>query len=132
MEDEDEEMLDSDEERERKVAGLEAELDGMYDMYQERMKERDAKFKVTEERRKHGQLEEWHGIQEKDSDEEDSDRGGRRMGQDGGSEGESWRDSSSDESDERMTTKHTGPEQKRRRNEPPRTSVKTSEVIDKA
>lgn len=69
---EDELLDDSDEERERKVAGLEAELDGMYDVYQERLKERDAKFKVTEERRKHGLLEEWHGIQKKDSDEEDS------------------------------------------------------------
>ena len=66
---EDEELLDSEEERERKVAGLEAELDGMYDAYQERLKERDAKFKVTEERRKNGLLEEWHGIQ-KDSDED--------------------------------------------------------------
>jgi len=100
-EDEDEELLDSEEERERKVAGLEAELDGMYDAYQERLKERDAKFKVTEERRKHGLLEEWHGIQEKDSDEEDSE-GEEEGGWDKMEEAKekAGDDSSSDESDE--------------------------------
>ncbi|KDQ63654.1 hypothetical protein JAAARDRAFT_169726 [Jaapia argillacea MUCL 33604] len=78
--DEDEEMLDSEEERERKVAGLEAELDGMYDTYQERMKERDAKYKVKLEREKHkGKDEEWRGFGgAKDSDDEDMD------GDDGG------------------------------------------------
>ncbi|KAF7967184.1 hypothetical protein HWV62_35612 [Athelia sp. TMB] len=72
-EEEDDEMLDSEEERERKVAGLEAELDGMYDVYTTRMRERDAKYKVTEARKKSGQLEEWHGVQTKGSDDEDSD-----------------------------------------------------------
>lgn len=71
--DDDDEVLDSEEEREQKVTGLEAELDGMYDAYQERMKERDAKFKVTEARKKSGLLEEWHGIKRRDSDDEDEE-----------------------------------------------------------
>lgn len=68
--------LDSEEERERAVAGLEDELDGMYDAYQERMKDRDTKYRVKEARRKDKAREEWHGIQKKDSDDEDSEDGG--------------------------------------------------------
>ncbi|THG99899.1 hypothetical protein EW026_g2532 [Hermanssonia centrifuga] len=74
---EDDEVLDSEEERERKVAGLETELDGLYDMYQERMRERDSKYKVQEARRNNKEREEWHGIQEKnESDDESGDEGG--------------------------------------------------------
>ncbi len=74
---EDDEVLDSEEERERKVAGLETELDGLYDMYQERMRERDSKYKVQEARRDNKEREEWHGIQEKnESDDESGDEGG--------------------------------------------------------
>ncbi|KAG6842573.1 hypothetical protein C0991_000099 [Blastosporella zonata] len=70
----DDEVLDSDEERERKTQGLEAELDGLYDAYQDRLRERDAKFKVKEARRTNAELEEWTGIGAKaDSDEEDTD-----------------------------------------------------------
>ncbi len=65
------EILDEDEERERKVAGLEDELDGLYDSYQERLKERDAKYRVKEARRKNKEREEWHGIQPQGSDDED-------------------------------------------------------------
>lgn len=98
-EEEDEEMLDSEEERERKVAGLEAELDGMYDVYQTKMRERNAKFKVKEQRKKSGQLEEWHGVTAQGNDDEsDEEEGGyekvqeakERVGED---------DSSSDDSD---------------------------------
>jgi AdoMet-dependent rRNA methyltransferase SPB1 len=68
-------VLDSDQERERKVMGLEAELDGLYDAYQDRLRERDAKYKVMEARRKNAEREEWHGIQEK-QDDDDSSVGG--------------------------------------------------------
>ncbi|KAK0478526.1 Spb1 C-terminal domain-containing protein [Armillaria novae-zelandiae] len=73
------EALDSDEERERKLQGLEAELDGLYDAYQVHLRERDAKFKVKEAREKNGHREEWGGIkgsQEENSDEESGSEGG--------------------------------------------------------
>ncbi|KAI0756685.1 Spb1 C-terminal domain-containing protein [Daedaleopsis nitida] len=103
-EDEDEDdALDSEEERERKVAGLEAELDGMYDAYQEHLKERDAKYKVKESLKNNKAREAWQGIQKGDSDDEDSDveQGGydkvqrvkARVGEDDSSED----DDSSDE-----------------------------------
>ncbi|TFK57189.1 hypothetical protein OE88DRAFT_1650814 [Heliocybe sulcata] len=65
-------ILDEEEEQARKVSGLEAELDGLYDAYQERLKERDAKYKVKQERKKNKERdEEWGGIKAaKDSDEE--------------------------------------------------------------
>lgn len=69
----DDEILDEDEERERKVGGLEDELDGLYDSYQERLRERDAKYRVREARRNNKEREEWHGIQAKKSDDEDDD-----------------------------------------------------------
>jgi len=131
MEDEDEEMLDSDEERERKIAGLEAELDGMYDMYQERMKERDAKFKVKEARKKSGQLEEWNGIKEKNSDDEDSDSEEGGWEQMEAAKEKAGADSSSDESDEEDNVEAPGPGQKRRRNEPPALSSKRVKLLTK-
>ena len=70
--DEDEEALDPDDEGEKKVDDLEAELDGLYDAYQERMKERDTKYRVKEARRQDKSREEWHGIQPQDSDDDDS------------------------------------------------------------
>ncbi|KZT30477.1 FtsJ-domain-containing protein [Neolentinus lepideus HHB14362 ss-1] len=73
------EVLDEEEERARKVSGLETELDGLYDAYQERLKERDAKYKVKQERKKNKEREEeWGGIKDgKDSDEdEESDSEG--------------------------------------------------------
>lgn len=73
----DNEVLDSEEEREKKTMGLEAELDELYDAYQSRMRERDVKFKVKESREKNANREEWHGIQVgNDEEEEDSDEGG--------------------------------------------------------
>ena len=72
-EDKDEEILDSEGERERKVGYLEAELNGLYDAYQERMRERDAKFKVKEARMNSKDRDEWAGIQKTDSDNEDSE-----------------------------------------------------------
>jgi len=64
--------LDWEEEKDHKVALLEAELDGMYEAYQGRLRERDAKYRVREAREKNAQREEWHGIKPQDSDE-DSD-----------------------------------------------------------
>ena len=72
----DDEPMDSEEERENKLTGLEAELDGLYDAYQGRLRERDAKFKVKEARRKNAEREEWNGIQEQNSDGDDSDEDG--------------------------------------------------------
>jgi AdoMet-dependent rRNA methyltransferase SPB1 len=66
--DEDEGIQDPED---KKVDDLEAELDGLYDAYQERMGERDAKYMVKEARRKDKSREEWHGIQQQDSDDED-------------------------------------------------------------
>ncbi|WVQ71638.1 AdoMet-dependent rRNA methyltransferase SPB1 [Cryptococcus sp. DSM 104548] len=71
-EEEEEELLDSDEERERKTALLEGELDGLYESYVEQKQERDAKWKVKQDRAKDKNFDAWHGIQEK-SDEEGSD-----------------------------------------------------------
>lgn len=72
----DDEPLDSEDERENKLTGLEAELDGLYDAYQGRLRERDAKFKVKEARRKNAEREEWSGIQAQKSDGDDSDEEG--------------------------------------------------------
>ncbi|KAJ7293683.1 FtsJ-domain-containing protein [Mycena rebaudengoi] len=76
--DEDAEVLDSDEERERKVDGLEAEMDGLYDAYRDRLRERDAKYKVMESRQKNAEREEWQGIKpiEVDSDDSEEEEGG--------------------------------------------------------
>jgi AdoMet-dependent rRNA methyltransferase SPB1 len=46
-----------------KLAAMELELDGMYDAYQGRLRERDAKFKVSESRKRNAEREEWVGIQ---------------------------------------------------------------------
>lgn len=67
---EDGNVLELEEERERKMATLEAEMDGLYDAYQDRLRERDAKYKVKESRRKNAEREEWHGIDSRDTDQE--------------------------------------------------------------
>ncbi|KAF9460792.1 Spb1 C-terminal domain-containing protein [Collybia nuda] len=69
-------FLDSGEEKELRMRGLEADLDGLYDAYQERLRERDAKFKVMEARRKNAERGEWRGIQSSQSDEEDTSEAG--------------------------------------------------------
>ncbi|KAJ7706073.1 Spb1 C-terminal domain-containing protein [Mycena rosella] len=80
--DESDEVLDSDEERERKVDGLEAEMDGLYDAYRDRMRERDAKYKVKESREKNAEREEWSGIKQPidvDSESEEEEGGWDKM-----------------------------------------------------
>lgn len=72
--------LDPDDEVDQKADELEVELDGLYDAYRERMKERDPKYRVKEARRKDKSREEWHGIQEQDSDDEESDDSGESEG----------------------------------------------------
>ncbi|KAI0051715.1 hypothetical protein FA95DRAFT_1534057 [Auriscalpium vulgare] len=75
-EESDHEVLDTDEEREKKTRELEGDLDGLYDAYRERLAERDSKFKAKEARAKNKEREEWRGIQEEQSDDNDSDEGG--------------------------------------------------------
>lgn len=73
VESSDEEIVDSEEERERRVSALEANLDEMYDAYQEKLKERDAKYRVQEARKKNGQVEEWSGLKDDKGDESGDD-----------------------------------------------------------
>ncbi|KAG6885460.1 hypothetical protein C0993_001540 [Termitomyces sp. T159_Od127] len=77
VEEVEEETLNSEEERERRTQAMEDEFDGLYSAYQERLRERDAKYKVKEARQKNAEREEWSGIgREKDSDEEENEEGG--------------------------------------------------------
>ena len=73
-------ILDSEEEKEKKVAVLEADLDGMYEAYQGRLRERDAKYRIREAREKNGQREAWHGIKPQDSDDDSDDEEGEEEG----------------------------------------------------
>ncbi|KAF9056269.1 Spb1 C-terminal domain-containing protein [Panaeolus papilionaceus] len=89
-------------EAERELAGLENELDGLYDAYQTRLKERDAKYKVQEARRKNSEREEWGGIKTADDDEdEDSEEGGWEMFQQSKTRDEDTSDCDSESEDER-------------------------------
>ena len=75
----DEEIVGSEEERDRRVSALEADLDSMYDAYREKMKERDAKYRVVEARKKKGQLDEWNGLKgenDAESGDDSSEDGG--------------------------------------------------------
>lgn len=111
------EVLDPDDERDGKVEDLEVELDGLYNAYQEKMRERDAKYRVQEARRKDKSREEWHGIQQKDSDDDDSDEseGGydvmqaskAQFGQDSGSDSNSESDDDPDAHDTSKKLKRT-------------------------
>lgn len=75
--DEDDEVFDSDEERELRLGALEGQIDGMYDDYQSRMQERDAKFRVKQARLKDRNYDAWHGVNGKgDGNGSDSDAEG--------------------------------------------------------
>lgn len=117
---EDAEMLDEDEEeeRERKVRALEQDLDGLYESYQERLRERDAKYRVKEARRKDKSREEWGGIQKGSSDEDDESEkeGGWDTLQATKSRVDEDSDSSDEDSDE-AETEAPQPSKKRRRPE---------------
>lgn len=99
-------VLDSDQERESKVMGLEADLDGLYDAYQDRLRERDARYKVMEARRKNAEREEWHGIQDEQDDDGSSSVGG--WDERGGS-GSLSEDSKSDDDAESSATRRKRP-----------------------
>ncbi|KAK0208384.1 FtsJ-domain-containing protein [Desarmillaria ectypa] len=71
----DDDALNSDEERERKLLGLETELDGLYDAYRNRLREHDAKFKVKEAREKNAHREEWGGIKGSEDGNSDEESG---------------------------------------------------------
>jgi AdoMet-dependent rRNA methyltransferase SPB1 len=75
--------LSPDEEQDRRVGELEAELDQLYDSYKDRLRERDAKFKAKEERAKNKEREkEWNGIQVPDDEGvESGDSGGWSVAQ---------------------------------------------------
>ncbi|KAI0034276.1 FtsJ-domain-containing protein [Vararia minispora EC-137] len=70
-----EEVLDSEDELEKRTRALEDDIDDLYSAYRERLAERDAKFKVKEARKKDKvREEEWHGIgAAQDSGEDDSE-----------------------------------------------------------
>ncbi|KAG1826047.1 Spb1 C-terminal domain-containing protein [Suillus subaureus] len=105
--DEEDEVLDSDEERDRKASRLEAEMDGLYDAYQEKLKERDSKFQAREARQRNGMLEEWGGIQDGDNSESDEEGGWDQM--------EAAKGDNDDSSDESDDEEHETPSRKRRR-----------------
>ncbi|KAG9083520.1 AdoMet-dependent rRNA methyltransferase spb1 [Ceratobasidium sp. 370] len=75
------ESSDDNEDGEKKVAGLEDELDGLYEQYRERMAERDLKFKAKESRQKDKSREEWSGIRK--GDNEDEEESGEESGEGG-------------------------------------------------
>ncbi|KAL1951683.1 hypothetical protein VTO73DRAFT_832 [Trametes versicolor] len=129
---EDNEVLDEDEERERKVAGLEAELDGLYDAYQEHLRERDAKWKVNEARRKSKAHEEWNGIGKGGDDaESDKEEGGyeriqrkkARLGEDSSDE-----EMSDEESDEEEAEEEPAAGKKRRADGPADSGAKAKKA----
>ncbi|KAF8912762.1 Spb1 C-terminal domain-containing protein [Gymnopilus junonius] len=108
--------LNSEEEKERRLANLEAELDGLYDDYQGRMRERDAKYKVKEARKNNAEREEWHGIKADDEEESDSEEGGWDKFQEAKvDDGDAFSSDSSNESDAEVTPASTA--LKRRRSE---------------
>ncbi|KAG1867951.1 Spb1 C-terminal domain-containing protein [Suillus subalutaceus] len=117
--DEEDEVLDSDEERDRKASRLEAEMDGLYDAYQEKLKERDSKFQAREARHRNGMLEEWGGIQDGDNSESDEEGGWDQM--------EAAKGDNDDSSDESDDEEHEMPGRKRRR--PQATEIKSNKKV---
>ncbi|KAG1801518.1 Spb1 C-terminal domain-containing protein [Suillus plorans] len=117
--DQEDEVLDSEEERDRKASRLEAEMDGLYDAYQEKLKERDSKFKARDARQGNKMLEEWGGIQDGENSESDEEGGWDQMQ---AAKGDN--DDSSDESDDE---EHETPGRKRRR--PQATEVKSNKKV---
>lgn len=91
-----EDVDDEETQREKRLQGLEQELDGLYDSYQTRLQDRDTKYKVKEARKRN--TEEWGGINSKDDDDSGSESdGGWELMQDRKGDVE---DSSDDDSDD--------------------------------
>lgn len=119
-------VLDSDEDEERKVADLEAQLDGLYDAYRDHLRERDAKYKVKEARKNAKHREEWGGIEPKasddESDQESDEEGGydkfeqakARAGEDSSSD-DDWSDEDEDEGEDEEAETARVPAKKRRK-----------------
>ncbi|KAK0465202.1 FtsJ-domain-containing protein [Desarmillaria tabescens] len=101
--------LDSDEERERKLQGLELELDGMYDAYRDHLRERDAKFK---------------GPDENSDEESGSETGGYDMLQQA-------KDDDDDESSDDESDIDDAPSKKRRRTDNAPDGSKKTRLITK-
>jgi len=79
MEDREETMAQSRDGNEQRLADLEAELDDMYEAYQDRLREKDAKYKIRAARDL--KMGEWNGIENGDSgfesdEEEEIQKGG--------------------------------------------------------
>lgn len=93
---------------EAKIEALEAELDGLYDTYKQRLMDKDAKLKAKEAREKDKTRDEWRGIKDKaidsDDDVSDDEEGGwdrvaqakEAAGDDSSSESESESEEDSD------------------------------------
>lgn len=139
--DEDEEVLDDVEEQEKRMEMLEAELDGLYDQYQTRLSERDAKYRVREARRKDKSRETWGGIRKADSDsDDDDDEEEDKSDEEGGwdkveaAKARAGEDSSDDdESDEEEPARETEAKKRRRAGEggpPERKKMKLARVDD--
>ncbi|KAJ8521426.1 hypothetical protein ONZ45_g1860 [Pleurotus djamor] len=74
VEDSDDPQQDDDSDQgdeEESIDGLEAQLNGMYDDYRERLKEKDAKIRVKEAREKNALREEWRGVGGEHSGDDD-------------------------------------------------------------
>jgi AdoMet-dependent rRNA methyltransferase SPB1 len=99
----DDESVHTDGEQNSRVQALEDDLDGLYETYQERLAERDAKYKVRMARQDDKRREEWSGIDKNkaqgDTDEEGGGGGWDEMEQRKAAESESDF-SSADEEDE--------------------------------
>lgn len=68
-----EEELDSEDEREARLQALEGDMDTMYEDYRTRMSDRDSKFRAKEERRKNQEMQEWGGIRDEPAKDEAAD-----------------------------------------------------------
>jgi AdoMet-dependent rRNA methyltransferase SPB1 len=78
LEDRGETMAQSGDENEQRLVELEAELEGMYEAYQDRLRDRDVKYKVRAARDL--KMDQWNGIESRDagfeSGEEEIRKGG--------------------------------------------------------
>lgn len=123
---------------EQRVDRLEAELDGLYDAYRERLAERDAKFKAKQERQKNKDREEtWTGFANKDNDSDmsgDESEGGyeQMMARKGRDDGQSSSDEDSDESEvEEDLDNEASSSKKRKRTAPSKNNKSKSSLITK-
>jgi AdoMet-dependent rRNA methyltransferase SPB1 len=124
----DDEALHTDGEQNSRMQALEDDLDGLYETYQERLAERDAKYKVRMARQDDKRREEWSGIDkgeaQGDTDGEDEGGGWDEMEQRKAVESESD-PSSADEEDELSSAKSS----KRKRPRPQETSRKKARLL---